>query len=115
MDLYANLNTGRSHHAEHFYPSQNFDISLRFQVICKKLLSDPYVLLLAMAAMFFDKSLIKTQTLSTTSQGTFMPNFIKIDSVVSEELTFEKVYRRQTTDGGRTQSDGISSCGLSAR
>ncbi len=51
--FYENLHTGRSHHAEHFYPYQNFDICLRFGVIRQKCYSDPYVLFLVTAAMFF--------------------------------------------------------------
>ena len=34
--------------------SRNFDICFRFRVICEKLLSDPPVLFLVTAAMFFD-------------------------------------------------------------
>ena len=54
-----NLNTDRSHHAEYFTLCQNLVKSNGFGDMCKNLLSDPYVLYLVTAAMFFNRSKIK--------------------------------------------------------
>ena len=48
--------TDRSHLAEHYYPCQNLAKPNGFGDICEKLLSDPQVLYLVLAAMFFDGS-----------------------------------------------------------
>ena len=58
--------------------------------ICEKLLSDPYVLFLVMAAMFFDKSKILTTVLCRIPQGSFMLSLVSYGKVVSEEKIFER-------------------------
>ena len=60
-----------------------------FGDICEKLLSEPYVLFLVTAAMFFDPSKISTSVLCSTPQGTFIPSLISIGQVVSEKI-FER-------------------------
>ena len=55
-----------------------------------KLLSDPYILFLVMAAMFFDTSKISISVLSKTPKGIFIPSLVPIGQVVSEEMIFEK-------------------------
>ena len=55
---------------------------------CEKLLSDPFVLFLVTAAMFFDGSKIPTTVLCTIPQGTFIPSSVPLGQVVSEEKIF---------------------------
>ena len=70
----------------------------------KKLLSDPYVLFLVMAAMFFEQ--IKNPN-DHFVQDTVKNNlsFIQIHSVVSEEEMFEVLLTTTVTDY-HTPSDG---------
>ena len=67
-----------------------------FGDICEKLLSDPYVLILVMAAMFSDRSKIPMTVLCRIPQGTFIPSLVTIGQVVSEKKSFEKLLT--TTD-----------------
>ena len=84
-------------------------------IICEKLLSDPYVIFIVTAAMLFDGSKISTLILRSIPQGTSIPSLVPIGEVVSEEKGFENLLttRTTTTDdddgGGRTPSDGNSS------
>ena len=78
---------------------QNF---LSFGDICKKLLSNPYVLFIVKAAMFFDGSKIPTLFLCRIPQGTFISSLVQIGRVVSEEKSFvndDDVQRRTSIDG----------------
>ena len=59
-----------------------------FGDICKKLLSDPYVLFLETAAIFLDESQIPKSVLCRIPQGTFIPSSILIGRVVSEGKSF---------------------------
>ena len=59
-----------------------------FGDICEKLPSDPYVLFLVIAAMFFDESEIPTSVLCKIPQGTFIPSSVLISQVVSEGKSF---------------------------
>ena len=65
----------------------------RFGEICgkKKLLSDPYVLLLVTAAMFFNRSKISIAILCMIPQETFLRSLGPTDQVVSEEKSFEQL------------------------
>ena len=72
-----------------------------FLVICKKVQSDPYVLFLVMAAMFFDRSKIPTPVLCRISQETFKPSLVQIGQVVSEEKSFEKLLTTTTDDNDK--------------
>ena len=58
--------------------------------MCEKLLSDPYVLFLVTMAMFFDVSKILTPVICMIPQRTFIPSFVPIGLVVSEEKNFER-------------------------
>ena len=73
-----------------FNPCQNLVKSNGLGDICKKLLSDPSVLFLVMAAMYFDGSKIPTSVLCTIPQGTFKVSLVPIGQVVSEEKSFER-------------------------
>ena len=61
-----------------------------FGDICEKLLSDPYVLFLVMAAMFFDVSKILTPILCRIHQGIFVPSLVSTEQIMSEEKIFER-------------------------
>ena len=50
-----------------------------------------------MAAMFFDGSKIPTSVLRRIPQGTFIPSFVPIGQVVSEEKSFEDDDGHQVT------------------
>ena len=52
--FFPNRHTGSSNHAEHFHPAKICLILMGFEIFVKKLLLDPSVLFLEMAAMFFD-------------------------------------------------------------
>ena len=51
-----NFTTDRSHHTEHFNPVRIWLNQTVFDICKKKLVSDPYGLLLVTMAMFFDGS-----------------------------------------------------------
>ena len=86
--LNENLTTDISHCVEQFYPVRIW-LNLTVLEIYAKLLSDPYVLFLVTANMFFDGSKIPTSVLCTILQGTFIPSLVSIGQVVSEEKIFE--------------------------
>ena len=90
MDENESLTEDRSHHAKHFNPCQSLAKPNSFWDICKKLLSDPYVLFLVMAAIFFKGTKIPSLVLCRIPQGTFIPSWVSIGQVVSEEKSFEK-------------------------
>ena len=58
-------------------------------IMCKKLLSDPSVLLLVTAAMFWDGSKIPISVLCSIPPEIFIPSPILIGQVVSEKI-FER-------------------------
>ena len=65
----------------------------------EKILSDPYVLFLVMAVMFFDRSKIPKSVLCRIPQGTFIPSLIPIGQVVSEvKYFFNFISTTTTTD-----------------
>jgi uncharacterized membrane protein len=51
---------------------------------------NPYVLFLAMTIIFFDAGTYNSQTIIQTPEGSFLPSFTIICSVVSEEKIFEE-------------------------
>ena len=78
-------------------PRQNFVKPNGFGDFCKKLLSDPYVLFLVMAAMFFDGSKIPTSVLYQIPQGISIQSLVPISRVVSEK-SFKQLFKMTTTD-----------------
>ena len=64
------------------------------------------VLFLVTATMLCNISIKKTKTLEPTHWGTFLRNFSRIRSVVSEEKIFEKLRKKLTTDDRRRTTDG---------
>ena len=66
-------------------PSQKVAKGNSFWVICKKLQSDPYVLILVTVAMFFHGSKIPKVILCKTPLGTIKPSLKPVSLVVSEE------------------------------
>ena len=58
--------------------------------IYDKIPSDPYVLFLVTTVIFFNGSKIPTSVLCRIPKGTFMPSFVPIGQVVSEEKLFER-------------------------
>ena len=89
----------RFHYAEDFYLHlvyQNLPKPNGFGDICKKLMSDPYVLFLVTVAMFFDRLKIPTSVLCRIPQGTFIPSLVPIGQVESEEKSFEKLLMTMT-------------------
>ena len=93
------MTADRSRHAKHFCSNQNLPKPNGFGDICEKQLSDPSVLFLVTAAMFFDRSKIPTSVLCRIPQGTFIPNLFPIGLVVSEEKSFEKIVNDDDDDG----------------
>ena len=78
-------NFWRPYSKGHFSKWKNLAKPYGFGDICEKLMSDPYVLFLVMAAMFFDESKIPTSILCRISQETFIPSLVLIGPVVSEK------------------------------
>ena len=85
------MTADRSHHAKHLNSCQNMAKPNSFRDICRKLLSDPYVLFLTTAAMFFYGLKIPTTVLCRIPQGTFILSLDTIGHAVWEEKSFEKI------------------------
>ena len=80
-------------------PCQNFGKPNSFRDICEKLLSDPYVLLLLMLAMFVIRSKIKTYISSkNTLRNIYIKRLVLIGPMVTEERILEKLLMITTTD-----------------
>ena len=73
---------------------------MAFGQVSKKLLSDPYVLFVVKATMFFDGSKIPTSVQCRIPQGTFIPSLFPIGQVVSGEKSFEKLLILMMDDDG---------------
>ena len=56
----------------------------------RKLLSDPYVLFLVTAAMYFDRSKIPKPALCRIPYGTFITSLVLIGQVMSEKKSLKK-------------------------